>query len=144
MTETGGFAMTEVEKPDQQHEHELAEELHEQERHDEQLVKELREGERREGELIEELHELEEQEDVEVEVAFPLADAPYRHRLPRHDLARQALTAAMQQFRVADEQTTKYELYHKGNLVNLDETLGAIAERAHEVKFTLSKEIING
>jgi chromosome segregation ATPase len=135
--------MIEVEKTEQR-EQELRRELHEVEQRDERLSDELRAGERREGELIEQLHEIEEREEVEVEVAFPLATEPYRHRLPRHELAGQAMRAAMQQFGVADDQTTKYELYHKGNLVNLNETLGAIAERTDEVKFTLSKEIVQG
>lgn len=136
--------MTEAEKTDHEREHELREELHEQERRDDELAEGLREGERREGELTEELRELEEREEVEAEVSFPLAPKPYRERASRDQTARQVLAAAMRSFDVADDQTTKYELYHKGNLVNLDQTLGAIADHAREVKFTLSKEIING
>ena len=136
--------MTEVEKTDQDREHELREELHVQERRDEELAQELRQGERREGELTEELRELEEREEIEAEVSFPLVPAPYEERVSRDQTARQVLAAAMRAFGVADDQTTKYELYRKGNLVNLDETLGAIAGREREVKFTLSKEVVNG
>lgn len=137
--------MTEVQKTDQEREHELREELDEQERRDEQLAEKLRQGERREGELTEELRELDEREEVEAEVLFPLAsNSPYRERVSRDQAAREVLASAMRYFGVSDDQTTKYELYHEGDLVNLDERLGSLAEHAHEVKFTLSKEIING
>jgi hypothetical protein len=137
--------MTEVDETDHKQEEELKEELHEVERRDEQLADELRAGERREGELTEELHELEEHKEAEIEVSFPLASQePYRREVPREELAGEVLKSAMAYFGVADDQTTKYELYHKGNLVALGESVGAIAEHAHEVKFTLSKELFQG
>lgn len=83
--------------------------------------------------------------EVKVTVTFPLsAKDPYKRDVAEAETAEAVRVAAMAHFGVADEPTVTYYLTHKGDRVDVTETIGGLADEARAVKLTLAKDLIQG
>lgn len=82
---------------------------------------------------------------IKVTVTFPLArKEPYNSEDLPDTQVEQVRVAAMNHFGIADDDSAVYYLTHGRERPDPGETIGAIADRAESVKFSLVKELIQG
>ena len=84
-------------------------------------------------------------ESIKVTVTFPLArKEPYKSEDPPDTQVEQVRAAAMNHFGIADDDSAVYYLTQSRERPEPGETIGAIADKAKSVKFSLVKELIQG
>jgi hypothetical protein len=84
-------------------------------------------------------------EPIRVRVTFPISKkGPYEPEVAPDTTVGTVLTAAMQHFEVHNDTQFTYVLAHDGKEEGDSVTIGSIADRAHEVHFTLVKKITQG
>jgi hypothetical protein len=88
--------------------------------------------------------EAEKTKQIEVTVTFPLGETPFHSRYDETVTVGEVRVAAMQHFGVVEDPQYTYYLTRDGERQSDTTPLGAIAEHAHGLKFTLVKELIQG
>jgi hypothetical protein len=82
---------------------------------------------------------------IKVTVTFPISPAgPLRGERAASDTIGALREEAMVHFGIAGDTEHSYYLTHAGKKVEDGETIGQVASTAHEVKFTLVKELVQG
>ena len=82
---------------------------------------------------------------VHITVTFPISPAgPLRGERPETETVGALLGEAMTHFGVAPDAQHSYYLTHAGKKLEDTETIGHVAGSAHEAKFTLVKELVQG
>jgi hypothetical protein len=82
---------------------------------------------------------------IKVTVTFPISPAgPLRGERPDTEIVGALLAEAMTHFSVASDSQHSYYLTHAGKKLADTETIGQVAGSAHEAKFTLVKELVQG
>jgi hypothetical protein len=84
------------------------------------------------------------QGEIEVTVTFPLAEGPYHGAFAGTTTVHAIRTDAMAQFGATEDPQFSYYLTFKGAREDDAATISSIAGKAHAVKFTLVKELIQG
>jgi len=82
---------------------------------------------------------------IKVTVTFPISPAgPLRGERPATETVGALREEAMTHFGVAPDGQHSYYLTHAGKKLEDTETIGQVAGTAHEAKFTLVKELVQG
>jgi len=82
---------------------------------------------------------------IEVVVTFPIGQGgPFQQDEDPAVTVGVVLAAAMEHFKVQAQPGSSYYLTHDGSRAEDSSSVGAIAGKAHAVKFTLVKELIQG
>ena len=81
---------------------------------------------------------------IKVIVNFPAASNPFKQEFEPAETIGSVRTAAMQQFGVDENPSTKYYLAHAGTKLEDSQTIGEVAGHAKAVELTLVKEIVSG
>jgi hypothetical protein len=82
---------------------------------------------------------------IKVKVTFPISPAgPLHGERPASETIGALREEAMTHFGVASDGQHDYYLTHAGKKLEDTETIGTVADTAHEAKFTLVKELVQG
>ena len=84
-------------------------------------------------------------DEIEIRVSFPISKhGPLEEKVEPSATVGTALADAMRHFEVHDDSQFTYVLAHDGQEQGADTTVGSLAGRSHEVRFTLVKKITQG
>ena len=91
------------------------------------------------------MDEGEKHEKIRVRVTFPISkEGPYTAEVPPETTVGTVLEAAMDHFKVQNDAQFNYVLAHDGEELADSTTIGSLAGKSDEVRFTLVKKITQG
>jgi hypothetical protein len=81
---------------------------------------------------------------IRITVTFALAAKPYKHEYDPKTTVGAVLQDALVAFHTTTDGTTTFELLHDGAVVAPSQTVGEVAEHAHELRVSLRTVNISG